>query len=467
MRCARTARRWTMGLCLLLALGAVPACLQAQQTPPAPPTSVVVEREHHMSEAEAQELFRSVDEILKFASEHSGLPIQHPVKKKLATREEVAKYVEKRMKEQQGNERFDVQARTLMKLGLLPPGFNLRQYMLDLYKEQVEGWYDAKSKTVFLLDWVSADLQKPVMAHELVHALQDQNFDLEHWLNVASDSRDATDQMVIDEQRAARQSIIEGQAMVVLYDYQLTSTGETIESAPTLVQMMRGSITEDPDSVYAKAPIYLREALLFPYTYGTDFVVHLLAKRGKQAAFAGVLQRPPLDTHQIMEPAMYLSGEPQVQVKVVALEQVAGGKWRQQDFSGLGEVDLRVILLQWSGKEAAARLAPAWRGGYYMALADHKHKEAPLALAMVVNFTNPDAASEFAKIYEAELPKRYFDLRAGKAPRQWQSEDGPIELLVQGSSVIALESLPVAEMGRARQALQDAVREPVEVRPAP
>jgi len=59
--------------------------------------------------------------------------------------------------------------------------------------------------------------------------------------------------------------------------------------------------------MYGKAPIYLREALLFPYTYGTDFVVAVMEKRGKQAAFAGVLEHPPLDTHQIMEPKAYLS----------------------------------------------------------------------------------------------------------------------------------------------------------------
>ncbi len=66
--------------------------------------------------------------------------------------------------------------------------------MLGLYKEQVEGWYDAHNKTVYLLDWVEPDIQKPVMAHELVHALQDQSFDLEKWLNVAKDSKDDTNE---------------------------------------------------------------------------------------------------------------------------------------------------------------------------------------------------------------------------------------------------------------------------------
>jgi len=425
--------------------------------------------EHHVTEAEAKELFRSIDDILQFASEHSGLPIRHSVKKKLATREEVSKYVEKRMKEQGNGDRFDRSARSLKKLGLLPRDFNLREYMLGLYKEQVEGWYDAHSKTVFLLDWVAPEVQKPVMAHELVHALQDQSYDLDKWLNVSKDTNDDTGQMVIDEERAARQSIIEGQAMVVLYDYQLTATGQTVESAPALVDSMRSSILEeDSGSMYGKAPIYLREALLFPYTYGTDFVVAVMEKRGKQAAFAGVLEHPPLDTHQIMEPKAYLSNEPQVQVKVVPLEKLLGSGWRREDFSGLGEVDLRVFLRQWSGKEAAAKLAPAWRGGYYMAVVNKKApKDAPLPLALVVNFSTPEAAAKFAAIYEAELPKRYNSVQPGKSPRQWMTEEGNVRLYIEGSSVIALESFTPEEAAKLHDALIPAVKQPYEISPTP
>jgi hypothetical protein len=439
----------------------------AQQPPAAPQQAPAVE--HHVTPAEAKELFRSIDDILQFASDHTGLPIRHSVKKKLATRKEVAKYVEKRMKEQGNGERFDRSALSLKKLGLLPRDFNLREYMLALYKEQVEGWYDAHSKTVFLLDWVAPDVQKPVMAHELVHALQDQSYDLDKWLNVRKDVNDDTGQMVIDEQRAARQSIIEGQAMVVLFDYELTSTGQTIESAPDLVNSMRSSMLNDESTpLYAKAPIYLREAMLFPYTYGTDFVVAILAKRGKPAAFAGVLDHPPLDTHQVMEPAAYLSSEPQTQIKVVPLEKVLGADWQRDDFSGLGEVDLRVILRQWGGKEIAAKLAPAWRGGYYMALSNKKSpKDAPLPLALVVNFTTPAAANQFGTLYGAELAKRYKSVRLAKSPHQWTTEEGDVRLYIAGTSAIALESFTPEDAAKLHDALISAVQKPYQIAPAP
>ncbi len=447
-------------LLLLLSPGIIASAQQApaapQAAPATPPQAAApAAEEYHVTAAEAKELFRSLDDSLPFASDRTGLPILHSVKKKLATREEVYKYIEKRLKEQGNGERFDRSAQSLKKLGLLPRDFNLRQYMLGLYKEQVEGWYDAHNKTVYLLDWVDPELQKPVMAHELVHALQDQSFGLEKWLNVAKDSSDPTTQMLLDEQRVARQSVIEGQAMVVLYDYELAPTGQTVTSAPALVESMRPSMLDDESTpMYGKAPIFLREAMLFPYSYGTDFVIAVLAKNGKQAAFAGVFERPPLDTRQVMEPATYFAAEPQPQLKVAPLEKLLGPDWSREDFSGIGEIDLRVILRQWGGKQVAAKLSPAWRGGYYMALASKKApRDAPLPLLLLLDFATPDAANQFASVYRASLAQRYNSVQPAQSPNQWTTNEGFVSISVDGARVVALESFTPDDAARLRAAL--------------
>lgn len=442
-------------LFLLLTLASALIALAPAQQPPAAQAQEAPAEEHHVSAAEAKELFRSLDDILQFASQRTGLPILHPVKKKLASREEVAKYVEARMKEQGSGERFDRSALSLKKLGLLPRDFNLREYMLGLYKEQVEGWYDAHSKTVYLLDWVEPEVQKPVMAHELVHALQDQSFGLEKWLNVGKDSKDDTAQMNLDEQRTARQAVVEGQAMIVLFDYQLAAAGESVEKAPDLVDSMKSSMLDEGSTpMYTKAPIYLREAMIFPYTYGMDFVRAVLVKRGTQAAFAGVFEHPPSDTREIMEPAAYLAADPEPEFKVVPLEKVLGGDWRRDDFSGIGEIDLRVILRQWSGDEMAAKLAPAWRGGYYMTLINKKAaKDAPVPLALVLKFASPAAANQFADVYEGSLARRYKSVQPAASPRQWNTEEGPVQLYVDGSMVVAAESFTPEDAAKIHSAL--------------
>jgi hypothetical protein len=441
-------------LSLILAL----AIFAAAQQAPAPDPD-----EHHITKDEARELFRSIDDILRFASERTGLPIRHPVKKKLATRDEVAKYIQDRLKEQGSGERFDRSALALRKLGLLPRDFNLRQYMLGLYKEQVEGWYDAHNKTVYLLDWVEPDVQKPVMAHELVHALQDQNFGLEKWLNVAKDSKDDNAQIALEEERVARQSVVEGQAMIVLYDYQLNPTGQSVETAPAVVDSMKGSELDEGDTpMYAQAPIYLREAMLFPYSYGTEFERALLTQRGRPAAFAGVFDHPPTDTRQIMEPTTYLSAEPQPQIKIPALDTVLGPAWQREDVAGIGEIDLSILLRQWgakdsAGKEAEPALAHSWRGGYYIALSNkNATKPAPLDLALVITFASHEDANRFASIYESALSPRYHDIHPTQTPHQWTTEDGPICLYIDGATVIALESFSTSDAAKLHQALMPA-----------
>ena len=228
--------------------------------------------------------------------------------------------------------------------------------------------------------------------------------------------------------------------------------------------MKSSMLDEESTPMYAKAPIYLREAMLFPYTYGMEFVRDVLVKRGKQAAFAGVLENPPLDTHQIMEPAAYLDREPQTQLKVVPLEKVLGSDWQREDFSGLGEIDLRVILRQWGGKEIAAKLSPAWRGGYYMALTNKKvaqGRAAPARPGPELHYSRrgqpvcrrlPSRASP--SVTSRSSPRRML-------PHQWTTEEGEVRLYVDGATVIALESFTPADAAKIHDALVPAVKKPV------
>ena len=143
--------------------------------------------ESYLSAKDAKELFRSVDELLKFSSNDTGLPIKHEVKRKLASREEVESYLEKGMKDDKDAKRLERSSEVLKKFGLIPRDFQLGPFMVAMLKEQVAGYYDPKKKTVNLLNWVDAEQQKPVLAHELTHALQDQSFGMEKWMKAARD----------------------------------------------------------------------------------------------------------------------------------------------------------------------------------------------------------------------------------------------------------------------------------------
>ena len=138
---------------------------RATQTTQATPEKII-------SPQEAKELFKSVDEILEFASRETKLPIKEEVKRRLVERSEVQSFIEKNMKEDKDAQRLERSEIVLKKFGLLPRDFDLKTFLVALLKEQVAGYYDPKTKTVNLLNWVDAESQRPVLAHELTHALQ-------------------------------------------------------------------------------------------------------------------------------------------------------------------------------------------------------------------------------------------------------------------------------------------------------
>jgi hypothetical protein len=119
-------------------------------------------------------------------------PSKATVKRQLTTRAAVESYLKEKFDEDEGAKRLQRGEIVLKKFGLLDRDFALKPFLLALLKEQIEAYYDSKTKTVNLLDWVSIDEQKPVLAHELTHALQDQHIDLEKWNDQTPDDVSST-----------------------------------------------------------------------------------------------------------------------------------------------------------------------------------------------------------------------------------------------------------------------------------
>ena len=182
---------------------------------------------------QAEELFHSVDEILDFDSKQTGLPIKKEVKRKLTSRDEVVSYLTKHLNDED-TKRLRRSELVLKKFGLLPRDFNLETFLVALLREEVAGYYDPKTKTVNLLDWVPIEEQEPVMAHELTHALQDQSIGLQKWMkkgekDLGEIRKDPTPADIEnDEMDNAREAVIEGQAQAMMFQYAIAPTGHSI-----------------------------------------------------------------------------------------------------------------------------------------------------------------------------------------------------------------------------------------------
>jgi hypothetical protein len=429
-------------------------------------------QEKTISPQQAQELFRSVDEILKFASQDSGLPVRHDVKRELIQRDQLQSYVEKNMRDDKDARRLERSEIVLKKFGLLPRDFDLSTFLVKMLREQVAAYYDPKTNTVNLLNWVDVEQQKPVLAHELTHALQDQSFDLQKWLKDFAEQNAKKDpspaDIKEDEELGARQAVVEGQAMAVLLDYSLAPTGQTLLDAPQITEALKqGMMAGTPDSPsFNSAPIFLKEALTFPYRYGLDFTAALLNAGGKELAFSGVFKNPPTTTREIMEPKAYLAHEKMAAMKLLDFDKDFDS-YERFDIGAMGEFDVDVLVEQYAGDEEAQALYPEWRGGYYFAGRPKTNKLAPLALLYVSRWSDGGKAAEFAAVYAKSLAKRYQRAKAlgadGKVAEDappvdswrtlrgrhaWQTEEGAVVIEVRGAEALISESMDDATTKR-------------------
>ena len=416
-----------------------------------------VQKEHKITAAEAKELFRSVDEILHFASKDTGLPIKKSVKKAVVSREQVEKYIGEKFKDDADRIRFERSELVQKKFGLLPRQFDLHAFLIKLLAEQVAGYYDEKTRTMNLLDWNEPEMQRPVMAHELTHALQDQSYDLEkmskHDEEIEKKGLDNLEALVRnDEESTCRSAVLEGQAMIVLLDYVLAPSDQSVAKMPQVVDMMQASMDKSRGSpIFDSAPLLLQEELAFPYRQGMKFIKELLVAGGTKLAYQGVLERIPQTTREIMEPKEYLAGR---RVPPLLLPDLGFLKkdYEPFDAGAVGELDVNILLRIYADEKLAKKLTPEWRGGSYYAAAKRgvkapdRNSSAHIGLFYISKWATPEAAEEFARTYAQALPKRYESIHRQAADSslpgrdKYSSADGTIFIQQTGNFVVAVES---------------------------
>ena len=425
-----------------------------------------------MTKAQAKELFRSVDEILSFASNDTKLPIEHSVKRKLISRDEVTQYLREKFDEDEGAKRLERAEIVLKKFGLLDRDFHLRPFLMSLLTEQIAGFYDNKTKTVNLLDWIEPEEQKPVLAHELTHALQDQRVGLTKWSDVAVNGvahnvQEDNRHLQVDEAETARSAVAEGQAMAVFIDYTLRATGKTLADAPDMADRLKDTVADSSGSpVMARAPLLLQESLLFPYSDGLSFEQAILVKAGKEAAFAGVLANPPSSSFEIMHPEAYMAHAPVPVLRLPDIHPLLDAEYVPYDIGVMGELDVRILTELFGGRQMAVALAPAWDGGVYYAAqrksavtAEEKESTASLGLFYVSRWKNADSARSFLNVYAAQIPRKYSGVvrrqkdEAGEGEQVYSTNEGDVLMSILGTKVFISEGF---ELGLARK-LRDRV----------
>ncbi len=462
----RTAQRWiwTVTLCLAatvaLAQSAAPPSGAAQA-----PKSAQAPAE--ITPEQARRLFASVDEIMKFASSETGLPIKSQVTRQLTSRAAVQKYLEEKFNDDKDAKRMERDEIVLKKFGLLDHDFALKPFLLALLKEQIEAYYDAKTKTIYLLNWVDPDEQKPVLAHELTHALQDQHVGLEKWDDQTPDDVSHTaagDQkhLAKDEMDTARDAVVEGQATAVMLDYILEPMGKSLIKDPEILGIVQQHMNTSNSPVMARAPLVLSESLLFPYRQGLSFEQDVWRDEGRSVAFAGTLDRPPSSSWEIMNPHYYEQHLIPPVPLLPNIHPLVDKLYRPYDIGQVGQLDVHVLTKLFGGDQAARDLTPAWDGGLYWA-GQLRSAKTPaeqdttksLALFYLSVWKSANSAQNFANLFTNNLGQEYSLLKPdqaaqasapqvdGEVEQVFTTEEGPVVVTTRGRMVFVSESFPL------------------------
>lgn len=295
-----------------------------------------------------QDLARLVDSLRAPVEQATGLSFTAPPRSAMRSRDQVRAYLVGKLDEELPPKRLHGLETTYRLFGLLPDTLELRALLIDLYTEQVAGFYDPDSATLFGVEGADRTQLRLVLAHELIHALQGQYLPLDSIL----DARENNDRL------AAAQAILEGQA--TLASIEVLAPGQAVAQTPQFWEMYREQVRRQQSSmpVFRRAPLVLRETLIFPYLQGAEFM-HWWESEGPGRDSMPYGPRMPISTEQVLHPDRYARGDVPV---VLAFPDEPGVV--HEDV--MGEAEIRIILAVLAGSDEVQTVVPiGWGGDRY------------------------------------------------------------------------------------------------------
>ena len=366
--------------------------------------------------------------VLKETSEVRELSILKAVKSGAQTRAEIERMIIKNLDAETTPAEMHAAEAVLRVFGLAPKEFAYRSFLIKLLTEQVAGYYDPKAQQFYLADWIELEGQKPVMAHELTHALQDQHFNLKRFENWPKGDSDA---------ELAAHALIEGDATLAMTLYMAKN--------PLVALAFIRSLGAQQASLeqFKQAPRALRESLLFPYEEGSAWATQLY-KRGGWEMVSQAFSKLPQSTEQILHAEKYFSYEAPQKLTLPQFKSILGPAWKRIDYDVNGEWGYFLILDEFLKDATESKRASAGWGGDRFALYETGKSDA-LFVAQLTTWDTPLDAREFFDAYATRISKRYSDAKESKVAGdriEWQTSSGGVALELRGSRVAIVEGVP-------------------------
>jgi len=319
---------------------------------------------------------RLVDSLRPVVERTVGLPFQAPPRYAVRSRAQVAAYLATKLNEELPPERLTAMHDVYRLLGQVPDSLDIRGLLTALYEEQVAGFFDPDSGTLFVYEGsdVRSAQFKFVLAHELVHALQYDYLALDSIMHQRRDS----------DRLAAAQAMLEGQA--TLASMKMMAPGQDLLSDDAIWETFREQLRTARGSmqVFAETPRVLQEGLIFPYLEGAEFVrwYERNGAGGGQPYGAAI----PVSTEQVLHPQRYAARDMPVEVPLDTVGAAPG------ESDVMGEMGVAMLSADLAGAEVVSTTIPiGWAGDRYRL---YQSPEGP-ALVWLIAWDDQRAADRF------------------------------------------------------------------------
>jgi len=316
-----------------------------------------------------------------------GVKFKTPPKLEIRSRDQVRAFLLQKLREPDAEKQLANEERTYKLLGMLPDTMHLADFFVKILTEQIMGYYDPKTKVLYVVDGAPEEFVGLTIMHELVHALQDQYTNLDSLEHISGD----------DDRAAAVQAVVEGQATYEQVYIMAGGNGNLAVQLPGGWDAMRTQIRDAQKNqpIFSSAPMVIQETLLFPYINGSDFVRRFKAQRPHKLPFDSL----PISSEQLMHDSAYF-GKQQDIPSLIELPHIDG----TVDENNFGEFGTRLFLFKHTNnQDQSIRASNGWDGDRY-ALVKTPNGD---ALVWVTVWDSPGDAAEFMSAIDGVMSARF------------------------------------------------------------
>jgi hypothetical protein len=366
------------------------------------------------------------EEVIPDIEQVVGLSYKSPPQIAVRSREQIRGYIDAKIESDLPPETLERLSVAYRLFGLIPDTLDLRALLAELYYEQVVGYFDPDSSTLYLPDGMDPAVLRFTVTHELVHALQDQYMPLNEILSADRDN----------DRRTAAQAMLEGQATLISMLDLLPERGAVDLDGvwPQARALIRDQQNQMP--VLAATPLVIREGLIFPYIGGADFIQWFMRNYPDTVPYG---PRLPQSTEQVLHPDKYrLNDEPMD----LAFSDTSGVFYE----NSLGELETRIFLIELTGSEpTGAAGAMGWDGDRYAVV----RSGGEYTLVWWSVWDDVRAADRFVTLVAQHWPRRVAEgwryvIEGTRVedrpaalfmygPERWQRWDDPLQVYVRRS----------------------------------